>query len=410
MPRLLSVAVLLSGVFALCLADPKVCSILSYGAKCDNSSDDSPFIQLALDDLSCTSVLVPAPHMCVSRCLNLSSMSSRALLIESGAQLIVWRTPETYSLTHANNMFLSATSGDGSWTGPLLSDFTLSGGGAIVGGGAAWWPKAGSNRPRILWIPNGQNISVSNLTFTDSPAWNMGLRGNTIRVENMRLVAGGDSCGGFGHAPNTDGCNIGGHDIQVRNVFVHNGDDCVPLTTGNDGSTSNVLVENVHCECGTNGFVIYNQGGTVSGVVAQNLTVVNTNQGAGVKLSRPGKDASGGLVENITWRDVHIQHPRYAALYVNVFQEDAQPPCTLPKDPALPNWLTVQGLTFQNVSATVAQGQAAGCFRCTPGKPCSATFDGVQVVEDGGKTAAPFVCLNFHGKEDGGGSVPHACT
>jgi len=337
-------------------------------------------------------------------------MSGRTLLIESGANLIIWRDPATYSLTSHNNMFLSANSGDGSWTGPLLHDFTLSGGGTILGGGAAWWPRAGPNRPRTLWIPNGRNITVSNLTFVDSPAWNMGLRGEDMLVENMRLIAGADSCGGFGHAPNTDGVNHGGHRIHIRNVVVHNGDDCLPLTTGNDGSSSDVLLENVHCECGTNGFVIYNQGGTIRDVVAQGITVSSTNQGAGVKLSRPGKDATGGLVQNVTWKDYTIFHPRYAALYVNVFQEDAQPPCELPKNPALPHWLTARDIIFQNVSATVLRGQAAGCCRCTPGMPCNAVFDGVRVVEDGGRAASPFVCLNFAGKEAGAGSEPHACA
>ena len=33
-------------------------------------------------------------------------------------------------------------------------------------------------------------------------------------------------------------------------------------------------------------------------------------QGAGVKISRPGHNATGGLVSNVTWADVAIQSPR----------------------------------------------------------------------------------------------------
>lgn len=282
----------------LASASARTCAVTDapFNAVCDNATDDATAIQAAIDDSSCDIVTIPASHACVSRALNISQMSSRALSIEG--DLIIWRDPRTYSRTAHNNMFLSATDGDGSWTGNLLSDFLLSGGGRVLGGGSAWWPNAGTNRPRILWLPNCSGITVSNLTLIDSPAWNMGFRGHNITVEKVHVQSGADSCGGFGNAPNTDGCNIGGHDITVRDFTVHNGDDCIPITTGNDGTTSNVLVENVSCECGTNGVVVYNEGGTVSNVYAHNVSVRNTNQGAGVKLARPGRDATGGLVKS----------------------------------------------------------------------------------------------------------------
>ena len=386
------------------------CSITSYGARCDNSTDDAPAIQRALDDVaSCPTVLIPAAHSCVSRALNLTRMSGRSLLI--AGDLIIWRTPSTYKRPGDTkvNMFLSATSGDGAWTGPLLSDFTLAGGGRVLGGGAAWWPGGGDQRPRTVWLPNSTRLTVANLTLVDSPAWNVGVRGDTIHISGMRIEAGLDSCGGFGHAPNTDGFNVGGHGITVSDSVVHNGDDCVPITTGNDGSTSNVLVENVSCECGTNGVVVYNQGGTVRDVFARNVTSSNTNQGAGVKLARPGVTATGGLVKNITFSHYTINLPRFSAMYVNVFQEDAQPPCVLPSHPNLTNWLVIQDMRFEHLRATVPAGQAAGCFRCTPGAPCNAAFDDVRVVETGtGHAAGAFVCLNMKG--DGGASVPAGCA
>jgi hypothetical protein len=393
------------------LVTAAICSISSYGARCDNATDDSVAIQRALDDYSCATVFLPAGASCVSRALNLTRMSNRALQI--AGDLIIWRDPSTYKApgdAHVH-MFLSATSGDGSWTGSLLSNFTLSGGGRILGGGRAWWPTGGDERPRTLWIPNASDVTVSNLTFIDSPAWNVGIRGERVLIDSMRIESGIDSCGGFGHAPNTDGFNVGGRDITVSRSWVHNGDDCVPITTGNDGHTSDVSVSFLHCECGTNGVVVYNQGGTIERVTAHTVNVSNTNQGAGVKLARPGNDATNGLVQDITWGPAyHISNPRYAALYVNVFQEDAQPPCVLPKNPKLPNWLVVRNASFVGVSATVTKGQAAGCFRCTPGAPCDALFDGVAIQEADGEPAQPFVCLNMRGTSGGSGSSPPACA
>ena len=157
--------------------------------------------------------------------------------------------------------------------------------------------------------------------------------------------------------------------------------------------------------------MLFNEGGTIRNVLFTDMTVTGTNQGAGVKLSRPGRDASGGLVSNVTWRNVVITTPRYAAMYVNVYQEDAQPPCVLPPKPDLKDWLTVHDIHFVNVTATVYKGQEAGCFRCTPGTPCEGfTFDGVRVLEEGGAVARPYACFNVHNSTQSGGSEPHACA
>lgn len=400
-------------LFAAATAAAGVCDVMAapYSARCDNATDDAPAIQRALDNAAqCATVVVPAGRSCVSRSLSVRGMSGRTLLVEG--TLVIWRDPATYNAAGGfNEMFITGASGAGAWTGPLVAGFTLAGGGAIVGGGRAWWPKGKSVvRPRTLWLPNCSDVTVANLTIVDSPAWNMGLRGDDILIEGMRVESGMSSCGGYGDAPNTDGVNLGGHRITVRNLVVHNGDDCVPVTTGNDGSTSDVLVENVSCECGTNGGVIYNQGGRVSGVVFRNMTVRNTNQGAGFKLSEPGRDATGGLISNVTFENYEIVTPRYAALYVNVFSEDAQPPCGLPPKPDLKNWLTVQDATFRNVSARVDDAQHAGCFRCTPGTPCGGfVFDGVRVTQRSGAVAPPYTCLNLQRPTSTGGSEPAPC-
>lgn len=105
-------------------------------------------------------------------------------------------------------------------------------------------------------------------------------------------------------------------------------------------STYDVTVERVHCECGTNGGVpIVASSGTVRDVLYADMTVVGTNQvicvlvfhlsyvqceegglqGAGMKISEAYENVTGE-VRNITWRNVTIIEPRYAAMYINVFQ------------------------------------------------------------------------------------------
>ncbi len=160
----------------------------------------------------------------------------------------------------------------------------------------------------------------------------------------------------------------------------------------------------------TNGGVIYNQGGSVHGVVFEDMTVHSTNQGAGIKLSRPGHNATGGLVSNVTWRNLAITAPRYAAFYTNVFGEDADG-CAPPPHSDYPHWLTVTGAAFRNVSAQLSvAGQAAGCFLFTPGAPGTGyVFEDVQVRGVGGGTASPYKCSNTQGFQATGSTAPVPC-
>lgn len=82
---------------------PGPCLVTSRGAVGDNKTDDTVALQAVLDDVSCSSVIFPAPLAFLSRALNLSAMSNRTLLIETGAELVVWRDPKTYSTSGANN-------------------------------------------------------------------------------------------------------------------------------------------------------------------------------------------------------------------------------------------------------------------------------------------------------------------
>ena len=125
---------------------------------------------------------------------------------------------------------------------------------------------------------------LDDLTIIDSPSWNIGLRGNNIVVSHITVSAGADKCGGYASAPNTDGVNVGGTNIDVYAIVVHNGDDCIPVTAGPQGFTDNVRVHDVHCQCGTNGGVIYNEGGAVRNVLFIDMTVASTNQGVGMWL------------------------------------------------------------------------------------------------------------------------------
>ena len=131
-------------------------------------------------------------------------------------------------------------------------------------------------------------------------------------------------------------------------------------------------------------------------------------QGAGIKIGSSQNNATGGLVVNVTWINVTITQTRHAPLYVDVFGEDV-PTCALPPDPVRPGWLTAANISFQNVSAVVASGQAAGCFICSPSSPCKGfQFLGVTAKTSSGVAAAPYKCFNFVDASSAG-SMPVPC-
>lgn len=110
-----------------------------------------------------------------------------------------------------------------------------------------------------------------------------------------------------------------------------------------------------------------------------------------------------GEAVNITWDNIEILSPTRAAIYANVFAEDAAASaCVLPANPRRPSWLTARNFTYRNIVATTET--YAGCFLCGPDRPCADfTFDNVTVTAAGGG----FRCFNVHGRS--AHSVPTPC-
>jgi hypothetical protein len=280
-------------------------------------------------------------------------------------------------------------------------------------------------RPELLHIARADGLVISNLTFKNSPSFHISVRGNNMEIAHTRVEANMESCLGWNHAPNTDAFNIGGHNIHLHDLWAHNGDDCVPTNPGPDGTTSNVLVERVHCECGTNGGVIivpgsrgkppldWQAGGPdlhpklVSDVVFRHMDIHHTNQGAGFKISEAYENTTG-MAQNVTWEHISIYKPRNTPIYLNVFTEDAaEHECKNPETGAArTHWLTAKNFTFKDIVATIEPGGFLGCFNCGPTRPCEGLrFENVSIR--GGNASSQFKCL--HAKGTSAHSVPKPC-
>lgn len=370
------------------------CSVLDFGAVGDNATEATSAVTAAI--AACLTVRFPAPGVYLLRPVKLDAHDNLTLVVEAGATLAAWPDVDTWNSTPGVRPLLwsdgyvpCARQGDAA--APTLcpsplTGFTLTGGGTIDGAGWRWWPFMKTRpRPLLIDVSRASRLLIRNVTLRDSPSFHIQVRGSDMEIGHVTIHAGG--CEGWASAPNTDGINIGGQRIHVHDCSVHNGDDCVPTNVGwNDTDSEDILVERVTCECGTNGGVPIIAGArSIRRVVYRDMTVTNSNQGAGAKISE-AYESPTGVFENITWQNITIVNPRYAAIYVNVLQEDSQAKqCAVPVNASRPSrWLTATNLSFVDVTATVntTAGGYAGCFACTPGSPCTGlAFDRVVVTD-----------------------------
>jgi polygalacturonase len=384
-----------------------------FSARGDNITDDTASLQAALSHPLCATVLLSS-GLFLSRALDLVNASNKALVIAPDALLVAWRARATWGSTSAL-LFQSSNAS-------ALANFSLSGGGGIFGSGRHWWPPANQSdkhtwfRPHSLLLPLVRNFSMAGVSITDSPGCNIEVNGDAQHYKGVAIVAARDQCAQFAVAPNTGGFRVSGSNILVEDSSVHSGDDCVPVNPSPAGLTEHVLVRNVSCACGTNGPVIFSPGGLVRNVTFDAITVRNTFQGAGVKIATnrgPGSTPLGGRVEGVVFSNIVITDPVNFALYTDVWHQDVPggvcaAPSPLP--PGADEWLTVQNVSFVNVTATVPDGQGAGCFVCAPnGGICRGwAFQNVSVARHDGAPAAPYGCVYFRNASEEGSS-PKPC-
>ena len=292
----------------------------TFGARGDNVTEDTAALQAALSACSPGTTVLPAPGRYLSRSLNLTGMADIEVVIEAGATLVAWPDVDTWNTTStfSDLLFVGAFHpAAGSVTAVQASNITIHGGGTLDGQGWRWWPYLKSRpRPRLISMEGVSGLTLSNLTLRDSPSWNTNLRGAFMSITHMTVVSNELSCSGWAQAPNTDGFNIGGHDIYLGHNTVHNGDDCVPVFAWNGQDSYNILVEDMQCNCGTNGGVVILGDDTCGGahasiynVTFRNMTVNGTNQGAGVKICEAYMEPHG-LISNITWENYTISVSR----------------------------------------------------------------------------------------------------
>jgi polygalacturonase len=274
------------------------------------------------------------------------------------------------------------------------TDLELSGRGAIDGQGAPWWEAhlAGRPivRPMMINLYSCNRLFIHDVTFSSPPNHHCGLRkdGGNITISNLTVNTDPQS-------PNTDGLNVVGTNVLIRDCHISDGDDNIAM--GATGVLRDALITN--CVFGRGHGVSLGSGvrDGVSNLVMANCSFNGTDCGLRFKSD----NGSGGLVQNLFYHDItmtNVQMPVLIYSYYRVAKSAGKlikftpkRAADLPVEPVTSTTPVWRDLTFSNITAyaTVAGGVIWG----KPNLPVSnVNFVRVNITSPG-----PFLIYNAKG-------------
>ncbi|HYQ55784.1 MAG TPA: glycoside hydrolase family 28 protein [Draconibacterium sp.] len=205
----------------------------------------------------------------------------------------------------------------------------------------------GYARPRLIAIQNCTDVVVEDLTFKNQSSWCLFvLYSKQVEVKDLTIRA-------VHYIPSSDGIDIDSSDgVRIVAVDIDVNDDCIAIKSGKDedGRRVNRPAENIHIDsC----IFRYGHGGVAMGSemsggirnVEISNSVMEADNWAPIRFkSQPSR---GGVVENITYRDLQLNNTRQA------FEFNMEWRMVPPIKPASDPLPVVRNVRIINVSGTV---------------------------------------------------------
>ncbi|KAL1216236.1 putative polygalacturonase [Cardamine amara subsp. amara] len=234
--------------------------------------------------------------------------------------------------------------------GQNLTDVVITGeNGTIDGQGSVWWDwfrngELNYTRPHLVELMNSTGLIISNLTFLNSPFWNIHpVYCRDIVVKNLTILAPLES-------PNTDGVDPDSStNVCIEDCYIVTGDDLVSIKSGWDEygiayarPSSKIKINRLSGQTtSSSGIAIGSEmSGGVSEIYIKDLHLFNSNTGIRIKTS-PGR---GGYVRNVHISNVKLDNVKKAIRFTGKYGEHPDEKYD-PK--ALP---AIEKITFENVN------------------------------------------------------------
>jgi len=191
-------------------------------------------------------------------------------------------------------------------------------------------------------------VRVANLNLHNQAVWCLFiLYSEDVLAENLKITA-------EHNIPSSDGIDIDSSKrVRVNNLYIDVNDDCISIKSGKDADglrvnrpAEDIVIENSHFAYGHGGVAM---GSETSGGI-RNVEVRNcvSDSGNFAPIRFKTQPSRGGVVENITYRDIKLHETRQAFEF-NL--EWRMVPPIAPPAQALP---VVKNVRIVNVSGDVA--------------------------------------------------------
>jgi polygalacturonase len=178
-------------------------------------------------------------------------------------------------------------------------------------------------RPQFIQPYRCQSVLIEGVTIRNSPMWEIHpVLCRNVTVRNVKI----DS-----HGPNNDGCDPeSSTDVLIQGCTFDTGDDCIAIKSGRnaDGRRVNVPCENLivddcNMKDGHGGVSIGSEiSGGVRNVFVRNCRMSSPHLERALRIKT--NSYRGGVIENISFRDVTVGQVANDAVQIDFFYEEAE--------------------------------------------------------------------------------------
>ena len=174
--------------------------------------------------------------------------------------------------------------------------------------GTNGFPRRG--RPRLICFSNCRNVRITNLHLHQQAVWCLHLLYcRNVVADNLDIRA-------FQYIPSSDGIDVdSSRDVKISRCDVSCFDDDIAIKSGKDADGLRVnrpseYITISDCTIGAGGGIAMGSevSGSVRHVLVQRCKFSGTGSAARIK-SQPSR---GGVIEDITWRDIQLDNARQA--------------------------------------------------------------------------------------------------
>ncbi|OHB51641.1 MAG: hypothetical protein A2Y12_02010 [Planctomycetes bacterium GWF2_42_9] len=341
--------------------DVRIFDVREYGAKGDAQTIDTNAIQNAINDCA----KIGGGIVRISSGTYLSKpifLKNKVMLqLDEGAKLKATDEPQDFLKKGRSLETVKSSSDFEAFVGGKnLTDVAITGKGIIDGSGLRWWipaerareKQAGytSPRPRLVIFENCTNVKISGVSLVNSPSFHLVPK----RCENVLIEGVTIRCPSV--APNTDAIDPSEcQNVRISKCLIDVGDDNIAIKSGKQNplypnrACANIVVSDCRFIHGHGMSIGSETNGGVFNVLVENCTFERLASGIRIKSSR-GK---GGLVENITYRNIIMNNVKIPINISSWYQEDIEDESVQPKTPLTPEFRNIR---IQNVIATSPYG------------------------------------------------------